>query len=135
MDRSSEVEDALGRMYQALMSGDLDAFIGMIADDVIVIGTDPEEWWEGKEAATRVFREQAESLGGGFPLEVGESKGFASGEIGWFASRPSFLVEGDRVPCRHTGVMRRAGDGWELVESHISIGIRNEEALGEELPT
>jgi ketosteroid isomerase-like protein len=135
MERSSEAEGVLEQIYKALQAGDVDALSGYLDEDIVLIGTDPEEWWEGKDDAVRIFRAQAEELGGGFPIEAGQPTAFALGDVAWFANRPAFVVEGERIPCRHTGVLRRADAGWRLVSSHISIGVANEEAMGEELTT
>ncbi|MEA2496774.1 MAG: hypothetical protein QOJ29_4685 [Thermoleophilaceae bacterium] len=135
MERSNDAEEALEQIYKALQAGDVDALSDYLDEDIVLIGTDPEEWWEGKADAVRIFRAQAEELGGGFPIDGGQPTAFAAGEIAWFSNRPAFIVDGERVPCRHTGVLRRTDGGWRLVSSHISIGVANEEALGGELTT
>jgi ketosteroid isomerase-like protein len=135
MERSAEVEVIVAALYQALKTGEIGEFQARLSDDVLAIGTDPEEWWEGKDATIRAFREQAEAMGGGFPIEPGEISANALGDVAWFASRPTFVVGDDRMPCRHTGVFAREDGDWKLVETHLSIGVPNEEAVGRDLPT
>jgi ketosteroid isomerase-like protein len=135
MERSAEVEVIVATLYEALRTGEMEAFEAHVSDSVLAIGTDPDEWWEGKAATMRAFREQAEAMGGSFPIEPGETSAYAIGDVAWFAGRPAFVVGDDRVPCRHTGVFARENGDWKLVETHISIGVPNEEAVGQELPT
>lgn len=135
MERSSEIEQVVAELYDALRTGNLAAFEARVSDGVLLIGTDPEEWWSGKAAAMRAFREQAEAMGGGFPIEPGETTAYAVGDVAWFAGQPAFVSGDERVPCRHTGVFARENGEWKLVETHISIGVPNQEAVGQELPT
>ena len=44
------------------------------------------------------------------------------------------LPDGTEVPFRFTGVLRNE-DGWKFVQVPFSLGVPNEEAVGEELPT
>jgi hypothetical protein len=37
------------------------------------------------------------------------------------------------VPARLTAVFLRAGGAWRLVQAHGSLGVANEEAIGQEL--
>ena len=50
---------------------------------------------------------------------------------GWFADRLAFVTpDGHDIPCRLTGVWRREGDEWKLIQSHASIGVPNAQAFG-----
>jgi ketosteroid isomerase-like protein len=138
MQRSSEVESLVREFYDAMKRGDSAGLEALIAqgDTVLCIGTDPTEWWEGHAKVASVWKDQMEAMGGGIELVGGDPRGQESGEVGWFADRPSFLLaDGTQVPTRLTGVATRDGGRWRLVQAHISIGIPNEEAVGKELPT
>jgi ketosteroid isomerase-like protein len=39
-----------------------------------------------------------------------------------------------QVPARVSVVLQREAGDWKIVHLHLSVGIPNEEALGEELP-
>jgi len=39
------------------------------------------------------------------------------------------------VPTRLTGAAIRESGVWKLIQTHISVGVANEEAIGHELPT
>jgi ketosteroid isomerase-like protein len=135
MDRSQDVERIVREMYEALKAGDIETFDRYVSDSVLLIGTDPAEWWDGKEAAMRALREQTAAMGGSLPVRPGEPTAYEVGDLAWFAARPAFVTDEGEVECRHTGVFRREDGEWRLVESHISIGVPNEEAVGQELPT
>ncbi len=52
MRRSAEVRDTLLRFYEAFSAPDLEGFAHIIAQEdesILVIGTDPGDWSEGRE--------------------------------------------------------------------------------------
>jgi ketosteroid isomerase-like protein len=118
-------------LYEAFASRDLDAIERMSSDDegAVAIGTDPDEWWEGGRAIKAQLREQL--AGGHMTVEAGNPRIGQAGEVGWFADRPAFVTpDGQKIPCRLTGVLRREGGEWKLVQSHASIGVPNAQAFG-----
>ena len=50
-------------MYDAMKRGDASGIAGLIASDasVLMIGTDPDEWWSGRERISGAFRAQVEA--------------------------------------------------------------------------
>ena len=134
MERSSEVEATVASIYDALQRGDMDAFAEHLHDDVTMIGTDPNEWWFGKDDAVRGYGEQARALGGGITIEPGEIQALAAGDVGWYEGRLAFVIKGERVHARDTGVLVREDGVWRLIQNHFSLGVANEWAVGSELP-
>lgn len=101
---------------------------------MLVIGTDPEEWWKGREAAYRAFTVQMEEMGGGFPIVASDPIAYEEGAVGWAADQPRLQSpDGTEAPFRLTVVYHKEQDGWKIVQTHASMGIRNEEALGKVL--
>jgi len=47
---------------------------------VLVVGTDPNEWFNGRETVIRVFREQVEAMGGSWPIEARSPVGYILGD-------------------------------------------------------
>src|SRR5687768_7016271 len=45
----NEMRELVNQLYNSFSSGEADAWVSRTADDVIVIGTDPDEWWEGRD--------------------------------------------------------------------------------------
>ena len=136
MERSDELRDLMLRFYSALSSGDI-SFIDQhfsTAEEVRGIGTDPTEWWSGRKLID-VWKEQIDALGGSMPITAGDLEAFADGNVGWVADRPTLDVgDGNPVAIRFTAVFLREDGDWKLVQSHGSIGLRNESSFGE-LPT
>jgi hypothetical protein len=101
---------------------------------MLAIGTDPNEWWSGEETVKGAWRAQLEATGG-FPTTPGDIRGYASGDIGWAAATfTTKLPDGSDKPGRMTAVLVREGKDWKLAQVHVSIGVPNEDILGE-LPT
>ena len=79
---------------------------------------------------------QTEAMGGGFPVETGDPVAYSEGDVGWIADRPRLTgPDGSALPFRLTVVTVRTGGDWKIAQMHFSIGVPNEQAFGEELPT
>jgi hypothetical protein len=104
-------------------------------EDVLGIGTDPREWWAGSEAFRAAWNTQLPEMhAAGLRFEPGDIQAFSEGSIGWFADQPTLkMPDGGEVPMRLSGVCRQEDGAWKMVQFHLSIGMLNEEALGEEL--
>jgi ketosteroid isomerase-like protein len=137
MERSTDLENWVRETYSLMERGDVEAMAGAMSTGagVLMIGTDPEEWWQGHEAVLEAFGAETEAMGGGLALVGGDPVAYVEGDVGWVADRPAFrLPDGGEVPTRLTGVLRREDGGWRWVQAHFSIGVANEEAFGRELP-
>jgi hypothetical protein len=136
MEPSPELRELMFSLYKAMASGDY-AFMERhfsASAGVLTIGTDPNEWWTDRETATRVFRAQLEEMGG-FPIAAGDPQAYTEGTVGWVADQPRVTMPGAEMRLRLTGVLRREGEDWKIVQWHISMGVPNEQALGQELTT
>jgi ketosteroid isomerase-like protein len=135
MQQSKELTDLTNRFYQAAGAGDTAAFERLISreDGMLFIGTDPKEWWIGYDAINRAFRAQKAEMGGGLPLVAGNPVAYAQGDVGWVVDRPKFKLPDGEVGLRLTMVAHQEEGEWKIVQGHISIGVSNEEALGQEL--
>ena len=71
MERSEEICRVVERWLSAESVGDRDAAVARVSEHpaTVLIGTDPNEWWQGDEAL-RVFGRQLEESGG-FKLAPG----------------------------------------------------------------
>jgi ketosteroid isomerase-like protein len=136
MQASTELKDLVLRFYAALAQGDL-AFVAqtMSAEDgAVFIGTDPQEWWMGQEASA-AFQAQADAMGGGIPVVPGDPQAYVEGTVGWTSEQSKFqFPDGSEQPFRATHVFHQVDGAWKLVQAHYSIGVSNEEAVGQELP-
>jgi hypothetical protein len=99
-------------------------------EGIVVIGTDPAQWTEGREqwiaAREAVIREME-----GLRLEAGEEPhGYEEGSMGWVADRPrAVLPGGNAISTRLTGIVRQEEGEWRLVHIHLSVGVPDEEVV------
>ncbi len=133
MHRSAEVRDTLLRFYEVFPAGELEGFAQIITHEdegVVVIGTDPAQWTEGREqwlaARQAVVREME-----GLRFEAGEEPhGYVEGSMGWVADRPrAVLPDGNAISTRLTGVVRQEEGEWRPVHIHLSVGVPDEEVV------
>ena len=132
MRRSAEVRDALLRFYEVFSTPDLKGFAQIIVQEdegVLVIGTDPGDWAEGRErwiAAREALTHAMEGL----RLEAGEKpRGFEEGSMGWVADRPRAVLPDGTISTRLTGVVRQEEGEWRFVHVHLSVGVPDEEVV------
>ena len=137
MERAPELEQAMKDLYAAMGRGDggfLRDFVSE-SDGVTMIATDPNEYWTDHGTITRVWAQQLDEMGG-LDIQPGELRAYRDGDVGWAADRPTIrMPDGSELPFRITAVYTRENGGWKLVQGHASIGVANEEALGQELTT
>ena len=126
MQRSPEIE-AMVRAAAA-PGADPRLTLDMFSDapESVFIGTDPDEWWRGPEEISGAFAggSDAESSDG---ARLHDVEAHEEGPVGWMVSRGSFSDGGVLVPYRCTAVLHRERGGWKVVQSHVSIGVPNDE--------
>lgn len=82
------------------------------------------------------MRAQAEAMGGSIPIYARDIQAFREGSVGWVVDRPTFrFADGSEAPARVSVVVHQEDGQWKIVHLHLSLGVPNEEALGQELPT
>ena len=133
MEQSSELKELYLRICEALSSGDYSFFEDYFSQEagVLAIGTDPTEWWSGYATITKVFTAQLKEMGG-FQILADTPQAYRDGSIGWIAGHPILkLPYGKEMPVRLTAVFQKEQNGWKIVQWHFSIGIPNEDSIGE----
>jgi hypothetical protein len=135
MNKSDELKELVLRSYEALTGADHDFYAATMSqqDGVLAIGSDPDEWWAGYETITSVFKVQMEEMSG-ITIVDSDPQVFSEGSVGWAADR--FMLrfpDGTQVPFRVTMVLHQEGGEWKIVQWHGSIGVPNEQAIGQEL--
>jgi len=136
MEPSKELNALYLRSCEAISSGDHSFFERRFSnrDGVLAIGTDPKEWWSGYDTITRVFKSQLKELSG-LQLLADSPLAYRNGSIGWVAGQPILkFSDGTEVPARLTAVFQKEENAWKIVQWHFSMGIPNEDSVGE-LPT
>ncbi len=115
MNRSPEVE-AWARELAASNDPQVIADAHSRSDDVLVIGTDENEWIEG-DAVQAIWEAQAD-----IEIDVDDLRCYEEGSVSWMAGRITFkLPDGTNLPARITGVAHRENGEWKIVQSHASV--------------
>jgi hypothetical protein len=115
-------------------AADLESLAEIIAQEdegILVIGTDPGDWIEGREQWIAARKALMEGMWEGLRLEAGkELRGYEEGSMGWVADRPSVVMaDGTTISTRLTGVVRREEGERRLVHVHLSVGVPDEEVV------
>ena len=137
MKPSNELKELTMRGLDSFAQSGLDFFTQRISAQagVLAIGTDPKEWWPGYDTITNIFKAQSEAMQG-MMIVNSAPQAFSEGSVGWVADQPTFrLPDGTEIPFRLTIVYHQEDGEWKVVQWHASLGVANEEAIGEELPT
>jgi len=135
MNPSAELKNAMLRLYESIAAGDMSAVERLYShkNDLLVIGTDPGEWWVGYETFARVHQAQFEEMGGNYTIKPGELSAFVEGTVGWAGGRATILPpDGQNIPIRVTVVFHQEDGGWKIMQHYVSVGIPNSEAVGRE---
>jgi len=133
MERSAELVATTQKFYDAMATGDETAITGLLssADGVLLIGTDPDEWLTDRPSMLTLLTAQA---GTGLKVRSGDIQAFEEGSVGWVADRGAFILpDGSEVPFRMTAVFHKQDDDWKMIQSHASVAVSNEDAMGVEL--
>jgi hypothetical protein len=135
MNAAADMAELLSALYATLSTGDASAWHESFGSDVLVIGTDDAEWWQGKDAALRVIDAQVTELhDAGARYAGGEAQIAGAGDTVWAADRPTLrLADGTTVPLRVTAVATREGDALVIRQMHVSVGAPNDEILQQNL--
>jgi ketosteroid isomerase-like protein len=120
------VQATLQQWKDAYTQRDLDRALAVIApdDDVVGIGTGPDEWRVGpEEYRAQIERDfaQSEALSLNYePLVVSEA-----GPVAWVAGRATVQARIDgqdlTLTGRFTAVLEQRGDRWLLMQTHFSL--------------
>jgi hypothetical protein len=134
---SEEMRALLDRMYASFATGDPTVWTSQVADDVIGIGTDPDEWWEGKALVAKVAAAQLKEMSNaGTRLTTGEPRIEEHDDIVWAVDRPILHPgDGGDVPMRVTVIAVSEAGTLRVKHFHYSVAATNEEVFRQELTT
>jgi hypothetical protein len=130
VEKSNELRDFVLSSYKAMLNGDF-GFLSQ-RDDVLMIGTDANEWWTGYATLLKILTPQMEALAGS--TMEGDPQAYVEGTVGWVADQVKMVLpDGTELQIRLTAVYHKEDNDWKGVQWHWSIGVPNEEAFGQEL--
>jgi hypothetical protein len=125
------------QLYDTFASGDPSVWTSRTADDAIGIGSDPNEWWEGRSAITSIVTAQVrETSEAGMRLVADDPRIREHGDVVWSVDRPVLhLGDGAEIPMRVTLIAVVEERTLRLKHFHYSVGAVNEEVFQQALTT
>ncbi|HEX6392908.1 MAG TPA: nuclear transport factor 2 family protein [Acidimicrobiales bacterium] len=138
METSDEIRTALESLIETFGSPAMGkSFLETISTEpgTLVIGTDPDEWWDDLDRIKAVMTAQSDELQG-MSVKLEHAEGWVERDVGWGAGKMQIALPGETpVTTRITAVFTRRPDGWKMAQAHASMGVSNKEALGKDLTT
>jgi hypothetical protein len=137
MEQSAELRERTLDFYRAMETADtsfIETFFSQ-EEEVLNLGSDPEEWLVGHAKAVGVLVAQLKAMQG---ISIGgaDPQAFSEGSVGWVADQFKLIMpSGTTIPFRMTLVYHKEAGEWKAVQLHLSIGVPNEQAIGYALPT
>jgi len=127
MQPSDELKNLVLQNYEKEASGKILEVVRSTyshQESVTVVGTDPNEWFEGYDSILR-FYEPAD--GNSLDIKVDVLKAYCEGNIGWTVDQVRLkLPNGVELPIRHTKIFQKENGGWKIVHNHVSVAVSNE---------
>ncbi|GAA3837106.1 nuclear transport factor 2 family protein [Nocardioides panacisoli] len=125
----------LADIFASFGSGDMSDWEDHLADDAICIGTDEEEWIQGKDAIVALMQTQmTEMSAAGISVTGGDSVTIEHGEMVIVADRPTIhLPDGSSTSVRATLAGRRVEGEILIHHLHLSAPAPNADVVQTEL--
>jgi SnoaL-like protein len=132
IERSPEVEQSMRDAFAMMQRRDIEALMARTSSQpgVIMIGSDPDEWYAGRDAIEAMARDAGGGEGAEMPTStMDEIEGYRDGDLGFANVRGTWTMGGTSVPFRLTTVVHLEDGEWKAVQSHASIGVPNSEMM------
>lgn len=118
----SAPDATLDSFHRAAASADTAAYFAAMTDDIVFLGTDGSERWQGSEF--RDFAAAHFDAGRGWtyvPVQRDITVS-ANGDIAWFDE----LLQNEGLgTCRGSGVLVKSENGWKIAQYNLSVPIPN----------
>src|SRR5918912_2921025 len=124
MSATDEMRDLLDQLYASFGSGSPTVWESDVADDVIGIGSDRDEWWEGRTVFMEVVTRQLDEMSrAGVHMTAGDPRIFENGAVVWAVDRPILhLSDGTDIPMRVTMLAISEAGTLRIKHGHYSVG-------------
>jgi adenylate cyclase len=134
MEPSEEIRRVVERWIAGISAGEGEAVFARLSEHpgTLVIGTDPNEWWQGEEVRAVLGRQIEEVTA--HPIAFGKVDAWEEGSFGWAGGRLMIDWVGTSHEARFTCVLRLERGEWKVVQYHLSLPQANE-AIGLTLTT
>lgn len=121
-EEQARLSATLDDFHQAAARADFAGYTGVMTEDVIFLGTDGSERWQGQEF--RDFVQSNFSSGRAWtylPLERNVMLS-ADGQTAWF---DEVLLNEELGTCRGSGVLVKSSKGWKIAQYNLSVPVPN----------
>jgi ketosteroid isomerase-like protein len=125
-DPRQNIAETLDQFHAAAPKADQAAYFGLMTEEVVFLGTDGTERWQGQ--AFRDFVESHFSRGNGWTYRLADRQIEISprGNTAWFDE----LLDNDQLGrCRGSGVLVRSDAGWKIAQYNLSMPVPNSMAV------
>lgn len=132
MEKAPELVQLVDDWFAAATRGDSSLVARHVSGSEFarLVGSDPDEWLQGGDAIATFLRGEVEGGGGEVTFTPSATEAFASGDVGWAATKLTIAMpDGRRVTPRWTAVFECHDGVWQFVQTHASIGVSND-AIG-----
>jgi ketosteroid isomerase-like protein len=131
---TEQTQQLLTDIYASFGSGDASTFEQHLSDDLVCIGTDEAEWFQGPDVLQILKTQLAEMSAAGISVTAGVPVIKEVGDCVIVADRPMInLPDGSSQPVRATLVVSSSGGSLSIEHMHLSVGAPNEEVVQVEL--
>lgn len=122
-EEERRIASVLDDWHDAAAKADETRYFGHLTEDAVFMGTDATERWDKK--AFRAYASPHFAKGKAWRFKAARRAIVLSrgGEVAWFDED---LVTEKLGPARGSGVLVRAGQGWQIAQYNLSITIPNE---------
>jgi len=119
------VAATLDAFHNAAANAELDTYLGLLTPEMVFLGTDASERWQGE--AFREFVSGHFTQGNGWTYLASERRVAlsADGQSAWF---DELLDNAQLGQCRGSGVVILDGKEWRIAQYNLSIPIPNDMA-------
>ena len=128
MKQSTELLDAAHRFFEAMSVRAFSLLEASISnhEDALFIGSDPNDWYVGKDAFMKQLKAELNEEGQ-VKFEISDTKTYVEGVSGWFGGKVDMVhSNGSRIPFRCTMAFHQKDNLWELTQMHFSIAVPND---------
>lgn len=120
---ASEPDEVLDEFHAAAALADMQAYFALMTEEIVFLGTDGSERWQGDEF--RDFVRPRFEAGNGWEYRPSGRHVLYSADqaTAWFDET---LTHGELGQCRGSGVLVREGGQWKIAQYNLSVPIPNE---------